>query len=170
MKIHLNMKSLEWSEHFSHYKHMGIFPDAQGQPTPQSEIWYLRISNPSEILWSSLPARIKNQLKMKELDWSQDFPSITLRELSVAMKPKHGSNLAPNLMQPIPYPNNSPDEIWFWLTSWSQKYSCLKKWTHGWTPARVQSYKLTGSPRLTWAKNYVSKKYHVFHAPVKSGS
>ena len=27
-----------WPQHFSHYKSMGIFPDAQGQLTPQSEI------------------------------------------------------------------------------------------------------------------------------------
>ena len=32
-KIHLKMKVLEWSQHFSHYKSMGIFPDAQGQLT-----------------------------------------------------------------------------------------------------------------------------------------
>ena len=30
------MKELECSQDFSHYKSMGIFPDAQGQLTPQS--------------------------------------------------------------------------------------------------------------------------------------
>ena len=30
-KIHPKMKVLEWSRHFSHYKSMRIFPDAQGQ-------------------------------------------------------------------------------------------------------------------------------------------
>ena len=30
-KIHPKMKVLERSQHFSHYKSMGIFPDAQGQ-------------------------------------------------------------------------------------------------------------------------------------------
>ena len=34
--IHTKMKALEWSHHFSHYKSMGIFQDAQGQLTPQS--------------------------------------------------------------------------------------------------------------------------------------
>ena len=29
------MKELECSQDFSHYKSMGIFPDAQGQLTPQ---------------------------------------------------------------------------------------------------------------------------------------
>ena len=34
--IHTKMKELECSQDFSHYKSMGIFPDAQGQLTPQS--------------------------------------------------------------------------------------------------------------------------------------
>ena len=76
MKIHPKMKVLEWSQHFSHYKSMGIFPDAQGQLTHKSLVQSCRISNPFEIFWlSSLPARIKkNQSKMKKLEWSQDFP------------------------------------------------------------------------------------------------
>ena len=73
--IHPKMKVLEWSQHFSHYKSMGIFPDAQGQLTQKSLVGSCRISNPFKILWLSLlPARIKNKSKMKELEWSQDFP------------------------------------------------------------------------------------------------
>ena len=34
--IHTKMKELECSLDFSHYKSMGIFPDAQGQLTMQS--------------------------------------------------------------------------------------------------------------------------------------
>ena len=34
--IYTKMKELEWSQDFSHYKSMGIFPDTQGQLTPQS--------------------------------------------------------------------------------------------------------------------------------------
>ena len=65
----------EWSQHFSHCKSMGIFPDPQGQLTHKSLVGSCRISNPFEILWLSLlPARIKkNKSKMKELEWSQDF-------------------------------------------------------------------------------------------------
>ena len=33
--IKSKMKELECSQDFSHYKSMGIFPDAQGQLTPQ---------------------------------------------------------------------------------------------------------------------------------------
>ena len=73
-KIHPKMKLLEWSQHISHYKSMGIFPKAQGQLTHKSLVGSCRISNPSEILWLHLlPARIKmNKSKMKELEWSQD--------------------------------------------------------------------------------------------------
>ena len=54
---------------------MGIFPDAQGQLTPQSLIRSGRISNSSEMLWmSSLPASTKKiQSKMKALEWTQHF-------------------------------------------------------------------------------------------------
>ena len=48
-KIHPKMKVLEWSQHFSHYKSMGIFPDAQGQLTHKSLVQSCRNSNPSEI-------------------------------------------------------------------------------------------------------------------------
>ena len=59
-KIQLNMKALECSQDFSHYKSMGIFPDAQGQLTPQSLVRSGRISNSSEMLWLSLlPAKMK---------------------------------------------------------------------------------------------------------------
>ena len=75
-KIHPKMKVLECSQHFSHYKSMVILPDAQGQLTHKSLFGSCRISNPFEILWLFLlPARIKkNKSKMKELEWSQDFP------------------------------------------------------------------------------------------------
>ena len=70
------MKVLEWSQHFLHYKSLGIFPAAQGQLTHKSLVGSCPISNPSEILWLSLlTARIKkNKSKMRELEWSQDFP------------------------------------------------------------------------------------------------
>ena len=75
-KTHWKMKVLEWSQQLSHYKSMGIFPNAQGQLTHKSFVGYCPIWNPSEILWVSLlPVRIKkNQSKMKELEWSQGFP------------------------------------------------------------------------------------------------
>ena len=53
-KIQLKMKALECSLDFSHYKSMGIFPDAQGQLTPQSLVRSGRISNSSEMLWMSV--------------------------------------------------------------------------------------------------------------------
>ena len=49
-KIHPKMTALEWSQYFSPFKYMGIFPDAQGQLTHKSLVGSCRISNPSEIL------------------------------------------------------------------------------------------------------------------------
>ena len=65
--IDSKMKELECSQDFSHYKSMGIFPDAQGQLTPQSLVRSSRISNSSEmLLMFSLPASMKKiRSKMK---------------------------------------------------------------------------------------------------------
>ena len=74
--IESKMKELECSQDFSHYKSMGIFPDAQGQLTPQSLVRSGRISNSFEMLWIfSLPASMKKiRSKMKALEWTQHFP------------------------------------------------------------------------------------------------
>ena len=74
----LKMKALECSQDFSHYKSMGIFPDAQGQLTPQSLVRACRISNSSEMLWMfSLPASMKKiRSKMKAPEWSQHYTVI----------------------------------------------------------------------------------------------
>ena len=76
--IDLKMKELECLQDFSHYKFMGIFPDAQGQLTPQSLVRSGRISNSSEMLWmSSLPASMKKiRSKMKALEWTQHYTAI----------------------------------------------------------------------------------------------
>ena len=72
----IKIKELECSQDFSHYKSMGIFPDAQGQLTPQSLVRSGRISNSSKILWMFLlPASMKKiRSKMKALEWTQHFP------------------------------------------------------------------------------------------------
>ena len=73
--IDSKMKELECSQDFSHYKSMGIFPDAQGQLTPQSLVQSGRISNSSEMWLFSLPASMKKiRSKMKVLEWTQHFP------------------------------------------------------------------------------------------------
>ena len=48
--IQSKMKGLEWSQHYSHHKSMGIFPAAQGQLTPQPIVGFGRISNSSVLL------------------------------------------------------------------------------------------------------------------------
>ena len=73
--IESKMKELECSQDYSHYKSMGIFPDAQGQLTLQSLVRSGRISNSSEMSWMfSLPeSMMKKRSKMKALEWSQAF-------------------------------------------------------------------------------------------------
>ena len=63
--IESKMKELVCSKDFSHYKSMGIFPDAQGQLTPQSLVRSGRISNSSEMLWMfSLHLRLSSLTPM----------------------------------------------------------------------------------------------------------
>ena len=75
MMIESKMKELEGSQDFSHYKSMGIFPDAQGQLTPKSLVRSGQISKLSEMLWmSSVPASMKkSRSKMKAPECSQGF-------------------------------------------------------------------------------------------------
>ena len=44
-KINKKIKALEWSQHFSHYRSIYIFPGTQEQPTPQQEVCSGRILN-----------------------------------------------------------------------------------------------------------------------------
>ena len=78
--IKSKMKELECSQDFSHYKSMGIFPDAQGQLTPQSLVRSGRISNSSEMLWMFLlPASMKKiQSKTRTVRGSDYSPAVEL--------------------------------------------------------------------------------------------
>ena len=62
---------------FSHYKYMGIFPDAKGQLNLQSMVGSGQISNSSKtLLLFLLPAKMKKiQSKMKALECSQHYTS-----------------------------------------------------------------------------------------------
>ena len=102
-KIQLKMKALECSQDFSHYKSMGIFPDAQGQLTPQSLVRSGRISNSSEMLWMSslLASMMKIRSKMKALEWTQHYTAnfsdaqgqITLESMVVSGRNLNSSKL-----------------------------------------------------------------------------
>ena len=73
MKIHSKMKALERSQHVSHFKSIGCFPDAQGQLTLVSGARSGRNSKSFKLLWLSLlPARTKKiHSKMKALERSR---------------------------------------------------------------------------------------------------
>ena len=85
--IDSKMKALECSQDFSHYKSMGIFPDAQGQLTPQSLVRSGRISNSSEMLWMSLlPASMKKiRSKMKALEGTQHYTTIFQGQITLVL-------------------------------------------------------------------------------------
>ena len=106
--IESKMKELECSQDYSHYKSMGIFPDAQGQLTPQSLVRSGRISNSSEMLWmSSLPESIKKiRSKMKVLEWSQAFSHYN----SIGAIRCHG-NHSYNPIWPKTYCSFSPTQV-----------------------------------------------------------
>ena len=113
-KTHWKMKVLDWSQGFSHYKSMGIFPNAQGQLTQKSFVGYYQISGPSKILCMYLLAEKikKNQSKMKELEWSQGFPHYNPMGAICCHGNQSSDPILPkNLMQSIPYPNDTSDEI-----------------------------------------------------------
>ena len=122
--IDSKMKKLECSQDFSHYKSMGIFPDAQGQLTLQSLVQSGRISNSSEMLWMfSLPASMKKiRSKMKALEWTQHFPHYNPMGAIRCHGHQFRSDLAQNLMQPFPHPNDGSDKISLQLARWLRRY------------------------------------------------
>ena len=151
-KINPKMKILEWSQHFSNYKSMGISPDTQGQLTHKSLVGSCRISNPFEILWLSLlPARIKkNTSKMKELEWSQDFPHYNPMGTICC----HGNQSSYPIL-PKTKCSQSPTPIMLLMkfdNDWPAGFRDIHDWkcgrTDGRTPTRVPYYKLNLSPRL----------------------
>ena len=98
-KIQLKMKVLECSQDFSHYKSMGIFPDAQGQLTPQSRVRSAQISNSVKTLWlSSLPAKMKKiRSKIEALEvinFSDVQGQITLEMVAVSGRNLNSSKLS----------------------------------------------------------------------------
>ena len=120
--INSKMKELECSQDFSHYKSMGIFPDAQSQLTPQSLVLSGRISKSSEmVLMSSLPASMKKiRSKMKVLECSQHFPHYNpmgaicchRHQSSDPIWPKTYCSLSPTpMMVPIIFHYDWPGEV-----------------------------------------------------------
>ena len=73
-KIQLKMKALECSQDFSHYKSMGIFPEAQGQLTPQSLVRFELIQDVMDVLVTCKYE--EDPIKMKALEWTQHYTAI----------------------------------------------------------------------------------------------
>ena len=109
----MKMNSLEWPQHFSHYKSMGIFRFTQGQLTPQPLVRSAPNSNSVQTLWLSLlPERMKRiRSIMRTLEWPQGFLHYNLMG-AICLKPEFQSYLVQNLMKSIPLPNDASDKIW----------------------------------------------------------
>ena len=135
--IDSKMKELECSQDFSHNKSMGIFPDAQGQLTPQSLIRSGRISNSSEMLWMfSLPASMKKiRSKMKALEWSQHFPHYNPMGAIRCHGHQSSDQIWSKPNAAFPHPNDGSDKISLRLTHWLRRYSSLKMFTDACTDA-----------------------------------
>ena len=132
-KIHSKLKALEWSQHFSYYKSMGIFPNAQGHVTHKSLFGSYLISNPSKILWVSLlPARMKKIQSKNEGARVVTTLFINFSDAQGQLTPKSVMESCPNL--------NSSELLWVVLLSaitkeihpiikvleWSQHFSHYK--------------------------------------------
>ena len=109
------MKALERPQHISHYKSMGIFPDAQGQLTLQSVVGSSRNSNSVET-FIVVPVTYKNEedpIKNEGARVATRFP----RYNSMGAICCHGNEISDPiwpkiLMQPFPHPNDASDKIW----------------------------------------------------------
>ena len=76
-KIHSKLKVLEWLQYFSHYKSIGLFPNAQGQVTHKPFAQILLNFKPIQDM--GLLVACKNeedQSKINELEWSQHYSLI----------------------------------------------------------------------------------------------
>ena len=81
----------------------------------------------------------KIRLKIKALEWSQDF---TYHNPMGAIC-CHG-NQSSDLMQPFPHPNDASDKMWLQLAFWLRRYTCLKVLTHTQTDGQTDA----GSPPI----------------------
>ena len=106
-KIHLKLKALGRSQHFSHYKSMGIFSDAQGQVTHKSLIESCPISNPSEILWVSLLS-----VRMKKIQSKNEGAGV-VTTLFIDFSPAQGQLTPKSVMESCR--NSNPSKL-LWLT------------------------------------------------------
>ena len=140
--INSKMKELECSQDFSHYKSMGIFPDAQGQLTPQSLVLSGRISKlVRDVMDVPVPCKYeKDPIKNEGARVFTTFsPLYSYGSYRLPGTPEFRSDLVQNLMHPFPLPNDASDKIWLRLAHWLQRYSSLKMFTDTHTHTDTQT-------------------------------
>ena len=128
---------------------MGFFSYAQGQLTPQFLVRSGRISNSSEMLWMfSLPASMKKIKNEGARVLTTFSPLKPYGSYPLPWTPEFRSDLAQNLMQPFPHPNDGSDKISLRLAHWLRRYSSLKMFTD--THTDRQTHRKTHRRRLDW--------------------
>ena len=71
----------------------------------------------------------EDPIKNEVLECSQHFPNYNPVSYPLPWTPEFRSNLAQNLLQPFPHPNDGSDKILLRLAHWLWRYSSLKMFT-----------------------------------------
>ena len=94
---------------------------------------------------SSLPASMKKiQSEVVALECSQHFPHYNPMGAIHCHGNQFLSDLAENLMQPFPHPNDASDEIWLRFAHLLRRFSSLKMFTD------IQTDTQTDRRQLDW--------------------
>ena len=136
-----------WWHCFPHYKSMGILSTLKGSLlcSPWSDLVKFRTHVSSYICHRYLQvSKISDQKQPRKRDDAL-FPIISLWVLSVAMETKFLIWSAPKPNAAFPPPNDASYKIWLRSAYRSQRYSCLKVWTHARTHTRMDGRTDAGS-------------------------
>ena len=117
-KIRSKMKALEWSQAFSHYINLWELSVAM---ETRDDIDVLVTCKYEE-------DPIKNEGARVDTTFS---PLLPFGSYPLPWTPEFRSDLAQNLMQPFPHPNDGSDKISLRLANWLRRYSSSKLFTHG---------------------------------------
>ena len=131
-KIQLKMKELECSQDFSHYKSMGNFSrrSKAANSAVLGPIWpnFELVRDVMVVLvtckYEEDPIKNEGAGVLTTLSPLYPYGSYPL-----PWTPEFRSDLAQNLMQPFPHPNDGSDKISLRVVHWLRRYSSLKMFT-----------------------------------------
>ena len=143
----IKMKALERPQHISFCKSMGIFPNAEGQLTPQLVVSLAKNRTLSTVYSCSCYPK---EWRKFDQTWGRysghkSSPIVTLWKLSVSMETRVLIRSLPNAAF-TPYPNDASVKIW--LRSSHTGCGDIHVWKCGRT--LIQKQTLTNRRRLDW--------------------